>query len=245
MERTLLQKQGSLNRALQFAAAGEMTSAMAHELNQPVTALSNYLRAAQTILQRPDRDEKLLDDTLNKAADEAQRAARVVQQLREFFRRGATNTTSVDVATLVAEVVETVRNRAILAEVQVEVVVPHGLAPLDADQTQLAMVLHNLLVNAIEAIVSGGSTHRVVRLELIDLGDAVRIVVEDSGPGIAPEIEATMFEPFATSKPEGMGLGLAISRTLVRAHGGDLAAEPRAGGGTRFVLSLPREARPS
>ena len=240
MERALLLKQTSLNRALQFAAAGEMTSAMAHELNQPVTALSNYLRAAQVILERPDRDERLLDATLNKAADEAQRAARVVQQLREFFRRGATNMASVDVSTLVAEVVETVRSRATLAEVQLEVVVPADLPPLDADRTQLAMVLHNLLVNAIEAIVAGGAERRVVRVELTDPGDAVRIVVDDSGPGIAPEIESTMFEPFATSKPEGMGLGLAISRTLVRAHGGDLAAERLPGGGTRFVLSLPR-----
>jgi C4-dicarboxylate-specific signal transduction histidine kinase len=243
MERALTDKQTSLNRALQFAAAGEMTSALAHELNQPVTALSNYLRAAQTILGRADRDEQLLDATLNKAADEAQRAARVVQQLREFFRRGATNMASVDLAALVNEVVETVRGRAATAEVQLEVVVPPGLPPLPADRTQLAMVLHNLLVNAIEAIVASAPQQRSVRIELVDQGEVVRIVVDDTGPGIAAEIEATMFEPFATSKPEGMGLGLAISRTLVRAHGGELAAERRPAGGTRFVLNLPRDAR--
>lgn len=244
MERRLMDKQTSLNRALQFAAAGEMTSALAHELNQPVTALSNYLRAAQTVLGRPDRDERLLDETLNKAAGEAQRAARVVQQLREFFRRGATSMTDVDLAALVAEVVETVRSRATAAEVQLEVVVPPALPPQPADRTQLALVLHNLLINAIEAIVASAPQQRLVRIELVDLGDAVRIVVDDTGPGIDQEIEATMFEPFATSKPEGMGLGLAISRTLVRAHGGDLAAERRTAGGTRFVLSLPRDARP-
>ena len=245
MERRLMDKQTSLNRALQFAAAGEMTSALAHELNQPVTALSNYLRAAQTILERPDRDERLLDETLNKAAGEAQRAARVVQQLREFFRRGATSMTSVDLAALVAEVVETVRSRAATADVQLEVVLPPAIAPLPADRTQLAMVLHNLLVNAIESIVASAPPRRSVRIELVDLGDAVRLEVADTGPGIAPDIEATMFEPFATSKPEGMGLGLAISRTLVRAHGGELAAESRPGGGARFVLSLPRDARSS
>lgn len=245
MERQLTNKQTSLNRALQFAAAGEMTSALAHELNQPVTALSNYLRSAQTILQRPDRDERLLDETLNKAAGEAQRAARVVQQLREFFRRGATNMASVDLAALIAEVVETVRSRAATAEVQLEVVLPADLPPLPADRTQLAMVLHNLLVNAIEAIVASAPRQRLVHVALLDHGDAVRILIDDTGPGIAPEIEATMFEPFATSKPEGMGLGLAISRTLVRAHGGELAAEHRPAGGTRFVLSLPRDARPS
>jgi len=243
VERTLLQKQATLNRALQFAAAGEMTSALAHELNQPVTALSNYLRAAQTMLQLPERDEQLLDETLNKAASEAQRAGRVVQQLREFFRRGTTNLVGVDVATLVNEVADSVRDRATLAEVQLEIVLPPEVPPIDADRTQLAMVLHNLLVNAIEAIVAGGSAQRSVRLKLDDLPDSVRFEVDDSGPGIAPEIEATMFEPFATSKPEGMGLGLAISRTLVRAHGGDLAAEGLPGGGARFVLTLPRDPR--
>jgi two-component system sensor kinase FixL len=242
MEQALMNKQTSLNRALQFAAAGEMTSALAHELNQPVTALSNYLRAAQSILTRSDRDERLLDETLNKAASEAQRAARVVQQLREFFRRGATNMAEVDIAALVAEVIETVRSRATTAEVQLEVVLPPGLPPLPADRTQLAMVLHNLLVNAIEAIVASAPKRRLVRVELIDQLDAVKVVVDDTGPGIAPDIEATMFEPFATSKPEGMGLGLAISRTMVRAHGGDLAAERLPGGGARFVLSLPRGA---
>jgi signal transduction histidine kinase len=242
VERTLLRKESALNNALRFATAGEMTSALAHELNQPVAALSNYLTASQALLRAPRQDPRLLDETLGKAAAEAQRAGRVVQRLRDFFRRGATTPEQVELGSLIADVLGTVRSRAQLAEVSVVAETPARPQSVLADRTQVALVLHNLLINAIEAAATMPHERRLVRIGVEDHGASACVVVEDSGPGIDPQIEATMFEPFATSKAEGMGLGLAISRTLVRAHGGELTASGAAGGGARFVLTLPREA---
>ena len=240
VERALRRKQDALNRSLQFAAAGEMTSALTHELNQPMTALSNYLRASQLMLRDPAHDPALLHRTMDKAVDEAQRAGSVMQRLRDFFRRGDVSLEPVAVAALIADAVEAARPRAELAHVTVRVEPGTTAEPVVADRVQISMVLHNLLVNAVDSIVAAGGGRREVAVSVEDVGGAVRIMVEDTGAGIAPEVAATMFDPFTTTKSHGMGLGLAISRTLVRAHGGDLTAEQRQGGGARFVLTLPR-----
>jgi signal transduction histidine kinase len=242
VERALRRKQDALNRSLQFAAAGEMSSALAHELNQPMTALSNYLRASQLMLRDPAHERALLDATMDKAVNEAQRAGAVMQRLRDFFRRGQTTLEAVAVPALVADAVDAVRTRAEHAQVALQVEAPADAVPVRADRVQVSLVIHNLLANAIEAVAQAGGARREVRIALEQDAKAVRVVVEDTGAGIAPEVAATMFEPFTTTKAEGMGLGLAISRTLVRANGGDLTAEPGAGGGARFVLSLPRPA---
>lgn len=242
VERELRRKQDALSRSLQFAAAGEMSSALTHELNQPMTALSNYLRASQLMLRDPAHDRDLLDRTMGKAVDEARRAGAVMQRLRDFFRRGDIALEPVAVATLVGDAVEAARPRAEQAQVALRVGPVEAGRPVVADRVQISLVLHNLLVNAIDSIVAAGAARREVAVAAEDGAEAVRIVVEDTGAGIAPEVAATMFDPFITTKAHGMGLGLAISRTLVRAHGGDLAHEPRDGGGARFVLTLPRNA---
>lgn len=240
VERVLRRKQDALNRSLQFAAAGEMTSALTHELNQPMTALSNYLRASQLMLRDPGHDPGLLDRTMDKAVDEARRAGAVMQRLRDFFRRGDIALEPVAVATLVADAVDAARPRAEQAQVTLRVEPAAVAGPVLADRVQIPLVLHNLLVNAIDSISATGGERREVTVSVEDGQRAVRIVIEDTGAGIAPEVAATMFDPFTTTKSHGMGLGLAISRTLARAHGGDLEAETLRGGGARFVLTLPR-----
>lgn len=241
MESELGQKQAALTRALQFAAAGEMTSALAHELNQPVTAVANYLRAGQALLRAPDVDRERLDTTLDKAVQEARRAGDVVRQLRDFFRRGSIELRETTIGQLIADAVNALQDRAAESGVRIQVRMPAPSLRLAVDPVQIAMVLHNLIANAMESIAAAQSARREININVTNNENAIRIAVEDSGPGIDADVAASMFEPFVTSKPEGMGLGLAIGRTLVRAHGGELHAGNGVLGGARFTLTLPLE----
>lgn len=240
VEAELRAKQSALNRAQQFAAAGEMTSAMAHELNQPITALANYLKACQTLVRSAQPDPQLLEATLAKAVEQARRAGAVVQRLRDFFGRGATFREAVSVAEVVGEAVRDVRSRAEQANIAISVRIAPQLPRVSIDALQVSMVLHNLLGNAIEAILQAGPARRTIAVEAAHADGRVIISVEDSGAGVDPDVADEAFEPFVTSKPEGMGLGLAISRSLIEAHGGGLALAPgEEGRGARFVLTLP------
>lgn len=238
IEAELRAKQNALNRAQQFAAAGEMTSAMTHELNQPIAALANYLGACQTLVRKTNPDPELLEATMRKAVAQARRASDVVQHLRDFFRRGASYPEEVSAAQLVEEAVESVRVRAQQANIRIFVRVEPHIPMLWIDPMQVSMVLHNLLANAIDAIVHADAAVREVRVRAAQEDGHVLISVQDTGPGVAAGDADEIFEPFVTSKPEGMGLGLAVSRSLMRAQGGDLSLVPSRGG-ARFVVMMP------
>jgi signal transduction histidine kinase len=239
-EERLHQREADLNQALRLAAAGEMSQALAHELNQPLSALANYAQASRMMLDDLDRHRPLLAETLNKIADEAGRAGQVIHHLREFFRGGMVHMELCPVAELVEEAIAPLRKRAERYGVELVVNPASNLPVISADRVQIATVLLNLVGNAIDSLrkSSGPDKHIEVTAELLT-DKAVRICVMDNGPGIAPEIQDRLFLPFATSKPEGMGLGLAISRTLVEAHGGTLElvhSHP-----ARFCFTLPVE----
>jgi len=240
-EERLLRREADLNQALRLAAAGEMAQALAHELNQPLSALANYAQASRMMLADLDRHGPLLAETLNKIADEAGRAGQVVHRLREFFRGGTVRMETCAVADLIEEGIAPLRKRAARYGVELNLNLSANLPDLSADRVQIATVLINLVGNALDALRKGQGGERRIDIGA-DQSDAgmVRICVADNGPGIAPEIQDRLFQPFATSKPEGMGLGLAISRTLVEAHGGTLELKP--GRPTRFCFTLPTEA---
>ncbi|MBI2383330.1 MAG: MASE1 domain-containing protein [Gammaproteobacteria bacterium] len=239
VEASLREKQAALNRALQFAAAGEMTSAMAHELNQPIAALSNYLGACQLLAQAPGENRALLDRTMAKAAAEARRASEVVHRLRDFYRSGRTRPESIPAQQLVDDAVNALRGRTDRAGIRVHVRAEPQPMVIRADPLQIETALQNLLVNAADALAAAPAGRREIEVVLSVADGELWIAVEDTGPGLAPDARERLFEPFNTSKAEGMGMGLAISRSLVQANGGELSAEPRAGGGARFVLKLP------
>jgi signal transduction histidine kinase len=239
-EERLLRREADLNQALRLAAAGEMAQALAHELNQPLSALANYAQASRMMLADLDRHGPLLADTLNKIADEAARAGQVVHRLREFFRGGTMRMETLAVADLIEEGIAPLHKRATRFGVDLDVTLPANLPDIAADRVQIATVLLNLVGNAIDALRKTGAAERRIDIDAEQLAAGlVRICVTDSGPGIAPEIQDRLFQPFATSKPEGMGLGLAISRTLVEAHGGTL--ELTGSRPTRFCFTLPTE----
>ncbi len=236
----LRERDEALARAMRFATAGEMASALTHELNQPITALVSYLRAAEILAAPGGSADARLPDTLGKAAQEAIRASAVLRRLRDFYSTGQAACSPLSLAALCQSVGATFHERLRRAGVQLTSSVSPELPPVAGDPTQLEIVLHNLVANAIDSIAAAGAGAGRIEIAATRRGDMVRLSVTDSGPGVAADVAARVFEPFVTTKPGGMGLGLAISRSLLRAQGGDLEYTiDEAAGGACFVVALP------
>jgi signal transduction histidine kinase len=235
----LRERDAALARAMRFAVAGELASALAHELNQPITAVVSYLRASEILARGSIAADERLAATLGKAVHEGIRASEVLRRLRDFYQGGALKREDVRIAELCSSVSEAFQERARRVEASLIVSADPTTPPLQGDSTQIEIVLHNLLANALDAVTQAPQPRRV-RLAATHADGTVRLSVEDSGPGIAPELAAKLFEPFVTSKSDGMGLGLAISRSLIRACGGELSFESSGAlGGAAFVVRLP------
>ncbi len=245
-EERLRERDAALARAMRFAVAGELASALAHELNQPITALVSYLRASEILASRPAEEEERLHDTLRKAAQEAMRASVVLRRLRDFYRGGRGNRESIDVGALCEAVARSFHERLRRADASLTVAVAAALPKLEADPTQLEIVLHNLLSNGLDSLSEAAPQSRKLQLSATCREKVVELCVEDSGPGIGHDVVGKLFEPFVTSKPDGMGLGLAISRTLLLTRGGELicSRSERLGGAAftvRVPLDIPQE----
>jgi len=239
IERALHDKQTELERSLRLAAASELASALAHELNQPLSAITAYVRACQIMLAQPAVRNDILAQTMDKVVGEVNRAGTVVRRLREFFRSGSAQVERVAVVTLIDNALATTRERALHNDIALVGQVAPDVPDVAADRVQVGAVLHNLVNNAIDALKETAKPARVVRIAAaLDSNGLVRLTVQDNGPGVNPDMEPTLFQPFATSKPDGTGLGLAISRSIVEAHGGRLWYQPEADG-CSFVFTVP------
>ena len=234
-----------LQRSLRFAAAGQLASALTHELNQPMTALISYVRSSEIMSEvQPGADPRLAG-TLRKASQEAVRAADVLRRLREFYRGQGARLEPTDALTVCARVAEALQDRMRRNLVECTLHHPGGLPQVMVDRTQLEIVVHNLLVNSLDAFTAQPASRarpRHIEITGQSRGTDVLIAVDDSGPGIAASVTEKLFEPFVTSKISGMGLGLSLSRTLLRHQGGDLWCEPSRLGGARFVIRLATHA---
>jgi signal transduction histidine kinase len=229
-----------LRQTLRLAAAGEMAGALAHELNQPLTAMGAYASAYDTLKARGESGARL-DAAIHGMRSEARRAGEVVQRLRDFFRTGATRLEDVALGSLVEAAAEHYRDKAAAAGIAFTVNDAPDLHLL-ADRLQLEVVLRNLLSNAFDAVQAqaGGPRRVSVRADVL-ADDRVCICVEDSGPGLTARELGLVFESFYSGKSSGMGLGLAISRAIAEAHGGSLTGEVAGHGQFRLVLPI-REA---
>lgn len=236
-------RESELNRILRLAGAGEMASALAHELNQPLSAITAYLRACQAMALNPAGREGQIAETMDKAEREARRAAEVVKRLRDYFGTGLVRLEQCAAGQLVRAAAEPLHHRLSRQGIELMVDCPASLPGVLADRLQIEIVLHNLLGNAMDAVGGAPSPRRIKVTGAAD-GPMLHIRVEDNGPGIAPDIQGRLFQPFATGKPRGMGLGLAISRSIVEAHRGKLWHEPSGSGGAIFNLTLPIDASP-
>jgi signal transduction histidine kinase len=230
-----------LKGSLRLAAAGQMAAALAHELSQPLTALNSYAQASELLVSSKDISEadRLagLASVSRRMAADALRASEVVKRLRDFFRSGGTQLQPVDLTQLLDDALAAGSRRAEAAGVRIQRRSPDGLPFVLADPVQLAVVLRNLVANALDAASAGTNGHVVLTASRAE--HVVRIDVTDSGPGIDDARLQSLFEPGTSDKPGGMGVGLSICRAVVEAHGGSLWAE--AGSSGHFCFTLPIE----
>ena len=226
-----------LKQTLRLAAAGEMAAALAHELNQPMTALAAYGDTCEYLLSRGETGE-ILRDAIRRMVAESGRAAEVVRRVRDFFRTGATQLEPVAIGMLMSTAAARFSERALTERVELHL--KPSPTVVFVDRLQIDLVLRNLLANAFDAVsIQPAGTHRI-EVSVEDVVERrVTITVRDSGPGLSPASTDAIFEPFVSSKTTGLGLGLVISRAIVEAHGGKLWAESSDGGVFRFTL--PRQ----
>lgn len=235
-------KQEQLDRSLRLAGASEVASALAHELNQPLSAIGYYVQACQVMLRQVEAAPAALRDTMEKAVAEVNRAGSVVRKLREFFRSGSNQLAPAGVDSLLLEAVNSAQRRLQRHRVDCRIDCAPGLPPVQIDRIQIEMVLHNLISNAIDAMKSNTNQPREITLRAAQHdAESVRISVADNGPGVPADIAEHLFTPLASGKPEGMGLGLAICRSIVESHGGRLWFDSTAHGAV-FHFTLPLRA---
>jgi two-component system sensor kinase FixL len=229
-----------LKYSLRLAAAGEMAAALAHELNQPITALLTYGKACEHLLARQEHGP-LLNDAIGKMIAESSRASEVVSRLREFFRSGALQLEPVHIGAIIHSIER--RFQAQFDEHGVSFdIQPMPSLSVRVDRLQIELVLRNLIENAFDAIITHapGMRHICIRGEQ-QSANSLCITVEDNGNGVPAEAAVRLFEPFISSKSSGLGLGLVLSRAIIEAHGGTLWAEIGDCGTFRFILPLAEQ----
>jgi two-component system sensor kinase FixL len=236
----LREAEGELLHVSRLSDMGAMATALAHELNQPLTAVANFANAARRLLSSgTNADGERLNaarEAMEQAAEQAVHAGAIIRRLREFVGRGDGDKRAVDVNALVTEAASLALAGTRQGGVETRVSLAPGLPRVLADRVQIQQVVVNLVRNAVEAMAE--ATRRELEVTT-SLTDGVEIRVADTGPGLAREVADRLFEPFVTTKHQGMGVGLSICRSIAEDHGGHLTTVPRPGGGTVFCLVLP------
>jgi len=242
-EARLQELQSELVHVSRLSAMGEMASTLAHELNQPLSAIANYLRGSRRLIEkRSDPELAPLSDALDKAGEQALRAGQIIRRLRDFVARGDSELGMESASKLVEEASALALVGGKEHGIRVRMHFDPGADRVLADRVQVQQVVLNLIRNAIEAMVGSERRELIVSTRGV-ADDMVEVAVADSGSGIAPETADQLFQPFFTTKRQGMGVGLSISRTIIEAHGGRIWAEPNRGGGTVFRFTLRSAAK--
>jgi two-component system, LuxR family, sensor kinase FixL len=231
-----------LIRASRLAMVGEIAAGIAHEVNQPLTAITNYASASGRLLGASDPDLAEVRSALHEIAAQATRAADTIRRLRRLARGPELRRESTSLNSLIRELTELARTDAARRDVRFELELGEDLPRLNADGGQLQQALLNLLWNALHALGGTNGPKEIrIRTGLSVAERLLEIRVCDNGPGVAPEFVPRLFEPFFTTKAEGTGLGLAMSRTIAEAHGGTLTYQPNTPCGACFVMRLPAD----
>jgi two-component system, LuxR family, sensor kinase FixL len=237
-ERSLRQRQAELSRVARLTTAGALGAAVVHEISQPLATVATYAYACRQLLGSEPADLELLGRTMVNVEAEIRRAGEIVERLRDFLAKSEPRWCSIDLAETTHKVVSVLADEARTHRVTVRIDA-RPLPRIAADHIQIEQVLVNVIRNAIEAVADCINRERWVRIRLGQVDAEVQIEIEDNGPGVSPDIAQHLFEPFETSKVRGMGLGLSLSREIVKAHGGSLRWDATVAVGARFVLRLP------
>jgi signal transduction histidine kinase len=219
---------------------GQLATALAHEINQPLGAILRNAEAAELFMQEasPDLDE--IRAIIADIREDDQRAGAVIDRMRGLLKRQNLTTQPIHVDELVGDVRALVRVDAAARHVKLDVDIPGDLPPVRGDRVHLQQVLLNLILNGMDALNESSREGRRVRVTaLLDGAQTVEIAVSDTGSGIPTDKLTHIFDPFFTTKPNGMGMGLPISRTIIEAHGGRFWAENNNSGGATFRFTLP------
>ena len=237
-EARLQELQSELVHMSRLTAMGEMASTLAHELNQPLSAIANYLKGSSRLLEAATEERSIaVRDAVDKAAEQALRAGQIIRRLRDFVSRGESERRVESLQKLVEEASALALVGAKEHDIRVRFDFDPGVDLVLADRVQIQQVLLNLMRNAVEAMTAA-PRRELVLSTAARAGGLVEVAVADTGSGIAEDIAGQLFHPFVTTKRQGMGVGLSISRTIVDAHGGKIWAEPNPGGGTVFRFTL-------
>jgi two-component system sensor kinase FixL len=236
-ERRLQAVQSELVHVSRLTEMGQMAAGLAHELNQPLAAIGNYIAACQKLLDRDKKDEAI--SAARKAGEQVKRAGEIIRRLRDFVKRGDGEKRTEQLANVIEEATALGFAGMKSLGVTMELHVRPDAAAAFIDKIQIQQVLVNLIRNAVEAMSDSPRREIVVATAPRD-ADWIEIRVSDTGPGLAREVRDKLFQPFISTKDGGMGVGLSICRSIVEAHGGDLIAGDNAGGGTTFSMTLPR-----
>jgi len=235
------QTQERITQFARLSTMGEMAAGLAHEINQPLTAIATFAQALRRLLATPGAaDPEDVELALSQISAQALRAGEVIRRLRSFVKHREAHTELIEPRRLIAELMTFAEPDARLNDIQVRVEAAEDLPLVACDPVQIQQVLLNLIRNAIDATNEASPAGREIRMRMRrDEDGAVEISVEDRGPGISDEVAQHLGNPFYTTKPTGTGLGIAISRSILRAHGGRLAHRPTPGGGATVFFTLP------
>jgi len=239
IELELLQKHNELNHVNRVSTMGQLASTLAHEINQPLGAILRNTEAAELIMQEPSPDLDEIRAILEDIRKEDQRAGEVIDRIRNMMKPQKTERCCLDLNVLIGESLAMVKSDADKRNVRLTLDFDTPLPPVHGDRVQLQQVLINLLINALDALSGNQRSSSHVTVCARNAGDSVEVDISDNGSGITEDKLPHVFEPFFSSKANGLGMGLAISKSIIEAHGGRMWAANNQAGGVTFTVSLP------
>ncbi len=237
-------RSADLAHAARLSTIGELTSGMAHEINQPLTAMVNFAEACLRMLRSGSTDAQKLEDALGQIAAQGQRAGHIIRHLHRLARKGESERGEVDLGHLVREVLGLVSNELRASAIALHLMLDESLPAVKCDRIQIEQVVLNLVRNAMDVLEQGPAHGRELTIHTRAVsGGIIELTVEDTGEGFGADGNERIFELFFTTKTNGLGMGLSISRTIIEDHDGRLWASPRPGGGAIFHVALPAAGR--
>lgn len=234
-------REEELSISLRMAATGELAGTLAHELGHPLGAISNYASALNHVIRKVAPDSTEAVSIGAKLTQEIIRATDTLHRMREFFKTGALTFARTDLGVIAKDAALLLKDKLARSGISPYIVVQGGPNIILGDEIQLRAVVYNLLVNAIDALKPVAPDARVLSVSVRRTHEWVTLQVEDSGAGVATDVRDDIFEPLVTTKEDGLGLGLSMSRSVIHAHGGIIVLEDSALGGAKFIVSLPAE----